>query len=49
MNEQKVTEVKVRNEHMQSVSAPAHWAYLIGVIAGSFLLMICLIAMLGST
>ena len=47
MNEHTVTEDMVRGEHLQEVNAGAHWAYLIGVIAGAFILMVGLIALLG--
>ena len=49
MNEPTVTEDKVRGEHLREVNAAAHWAYLIGVIAGAFILMVGLIAWLGTT
>jgi hypothetical protein len=47
VNEQTVTEEKIRNEHMKEVNVGAHWAYLIGVLAGAFILMVGLIAILG--
>jgi hypothetical protein len=49
VNEQEVTEDIVRREHLSEVNAAAHWAYLIGVIAGAFILMVGLIAVLGGT
>ena len=49
MNEERVTEDLVRGEHLTEVNAAAHWAYLIGVIAGAFILMVGLIALLGTT
>jgi hypothetical protein len=48
VNEQTVTEEKIRNEHMKEVNVGAHWAYLIGVIAGASILMVGLIALLGT-
>jgi hypothetical protein len=36
-------------EHLRQVNERAHWAYLIGVLAGGFVLMILVIAWLGST
>ena len=49
MDERNITDEDVRREHMASVNAPAHWLYMIGVLAVSFLLMIGLIALLGGT
>lgn len=49
MSELKVTEEKVRNEHLKEVNVPAHWAYLLAVLIGSGLLMIGLIALLGAS
>ena len=48
MNEQTVTEDSIRNEHMEEVNVGAHWAYLLGVIVVTFVLMVGLIALLGS-
>lgn len=39
----------VWEEHLQEVNQPAHWAYLFGVLVGSFLLMVALMAVLGAT
>jgi hypothetical protein len=47
--ELKVTEDDVREEHLREVNATAQWLYLGSVLAGGFLLMIGLIALLGST
>jgi hypothetical protein len=41
-------EEEVRNEHLAEVNVPAHWLYLFSVLGLSFLLMIGLIALLGS-
>ena len=48
MNEAEMTEDQVRKEHIESVNVGAHWAYLFGVLIGGLLLMISLIAILGS-
>ena len=47
MSEKSITEEQVRDEHLHAVSVPAHWAYLVGVIGGSLVLMLALIAFLG--
>jgi len=49
VSEQNVTEDKVRSEHLREVHVGAHWAYLLAVLFGGFLLMVALIAMLGAT
>jgi hypothetical protein len=49
VSDKNVTEDTVRNEHHKNVNVNAHWGYLIGVIAGAFVLMIGLIAILGTT
>jgi hypothetical protein len=49
MSERKVTEDDVRNEHLEEVNVAAHWAYLASVLLGAALLMVGLIALLGST
>jgi hypothetical protein len=46
MTELEITYDEVREEHVKGVKTPAHWAYLIGVLAGSFVLMVLLIALL---
>ena len=43
-----MSEDKVRAEHLKEVNVGAHWAYLLGVLVLSFLLMVGLIALLGS-
>ncbi len=45
-NEKTISEDDVRKEHLKSVNAPAHWAYLLGMLAGSFVLMVIFIALL---
>lgn len=47
-DEQTITEEDVRHEHLGSVNKSAHWAYLFGVLAASFVLMIAFIAVLGA-
>jgi hypothetical protein len=49
VKEQKVTEDMVRDEHLSEVNVAAHWAYLMGVLAGAFILMVGLVAILGTT
>jgi hypothetical protein len=49
VNERTVTEDVVRDEHQREVNAAAHWGYLVAVIAGAFILMVGLIALLGTT
>ena len=49
MSEEKITEVKVRNEHLREVNPPMHWAYLFGVLMGGLLLMVLLMALLGAS
>lgn len=44
-----VDQETVWNEHLREVHVGAHWAYLFGVLAGGFLLMVVLIALLGSS
>jgi hypothetical protein len=46
MTEEKITEVKVRNEHLGEINQPAHWAYLFAVLLGALALMVLLMAML---
>jgi hypothetical protein len=48
-DETEVDREQVRDEHLDEVQIGAHWAYLFGVLVGSFLLMIALIALLGSS
>lgn len=49
MSELKITEDQVREEHLGEVNVGAHWAYLFAVLLGGTLLMIGLIAFLGTT
>jgi hypothetical protein len=48
-DETKITQDQVWNEHLGEVHVGAHWAYLGAVLIGGFLLMVALIAFLGST
>jgi hypothetical protein len=44
-----VDEERVHQEHLATVHVRAHWAYLIGVLAGGTVIMLLFIAWLGST
>ena len=44
-----MNEDAVREEHLNEVHIGRHWAYLFAVLVGSFLLMVALIAVLGTT
>ena len=46
MNELEVSEDQVRKEHLASVNAPAHWAYLLGILGVGLALMLIFIAVL---
>ncbi len=46
--ETEVQEIDVQKEHLDGVRIGAHWAYLLGVLIGSTMLMVGLIALLGS-
>jgi hypothetical protein len=46
-NERSLSEDDVRDEHLANISQGAHWVYLFGVIIGSMLVMVALIALLG--
>jgi hypothetical protein len=43
-----MSEDRVRQEHLESVNVGAHWAYLFGVLIGGFVLMLGLMALIGS-
>jgi hypothetical protein len=47
-DETDIREDDVRAEHLQAVHVGGHWAYLLSVIVGAFLLMLGLIALLGA-
>jgi hypothetical protein len=49
MSERTVDLEQVWREHLQEVNQPAHWAYLVGALAGGTVLMLLLIAILGGT
>ena len=45
-SEAKITGEEVRQEHLAEVHVPAHWAYVLGMFATSFLIMVAFIALL---
>jgi hypothetical protein len=45
-DETEIQEDDIRAEHLREVSVPLHWAYLFGLLGGSFVLMLLLIAAL---
>jgi hypothetical protein len=49
MSERTIDADKVREEHLAEVNPSLHWAYLIGVLAGSTLVMLVVIAILGAS
>jgi hypothetical protein len=49
MDEKEVTVEQVEAEHLGEVSPGAHWAYVVGVLGISLLLMLALIAWLGAS
>jgi hypothetical protein len=49
MAEKDITIEQVEREHLEEVHRGAHWAYVVGVLGISFLLMLVLIAWLGGT
>ena len=46
-DESTISQEEVWQEHLANVHVGRHWAYMIGVLAGSFVLMVALIAILG--
>jgi hypothetical protein len=48
-SEQNVNVERVRQEHLAEVDQLAHWLYLIGVLAIGTVVMLLMIAWLGST
>jgi hypothetical protein len=48
VSEKDITEEQVREETISNVNVAAHYLYFAGVIVGAFLLMVALIAVLGS-
>jgi hypothetical protein len=49
MDERTIDEAQVRDEHLKAVNQGAQALYIIGVIGGSFVLMVLLIALLGAS
>ncbi|HEX5939912.1 MAG TPA: hypothetical protein VFZ12_06095 [Dehalococcoidia bacterium] len=47
-DERTITDQDVWEEHLGEVNVPLHWAYLVGVIVGAFLLMLGLLSLLGA-
>ena len=47
-DESTVTEDDVWKEHLRAVHQGRHWAYLLGVLGGSFTIMVTFIAWLGN-
>ncbi len=45
-SEQTISEEKVREEHLAEVNPTAHWAYMLGVLLVSTLVMVVFIALL---
>jgi hypothetical protein len=48
MSKKDPTQDDVWNEKLGEVNVPAHWAYLFGVLGGGFVLMLGILALLGS-
>ena len=49
MSEKDLSADDIRSEHLGEVDQRAHWLFLFGVLLGGCLLMLGLIALLGST
>ena len=49
MSEKDLTAEEIRAEHLEEVDQRAHWLFLVAVLGGGILLMLGLIALLGST
>jgi uncharacterized membrane protein YdcZ (DUF606 family) len=49
MDEREISVAEVEREHLEEVNQAAHWAYVVGVLGGSFLVMLAFIAWLGSS
>ena len=49
MSEPEMDQERVRQEHLDAVNTGAHWAYLLTVLVGGFVLMVALIGVLGAT
>jgi hypothetical protein len=49
MSERTIDREKVREEHLAEVNPAVHWAYLIAVVGGGFVVMLAVIAWLGGS
>ena len=49
VSEVDIREDDVRAEHVTNVNTAGHWAYLLAVLIGGFVLMVGFIALLGAT
>ena len=49
MTEKTIDQAAVRQEHLAEVHQPAHWAYLLGVMLGTTVVMLAFIAWLGAS
>jgi hypothetical protein len=49
MDEKGITIEQVEREHLEEVNRGAHWAYVVGVLGTSFLLMLAFITWLGAS
>ena len=49
MADKNITMEQVEAEHLNEVNPAAHWAYVVGVLSLSLLLMLALIAWLGAS
>ena len=45
-DESEITQDQVWDEHLKDVNVPLHWAYVLGVLGGGFLVMVALMALL---
>jgi hypothetical protein len=48
MSERDVSPEKVRSEHLKEVDERVQWAYVLAVLAGSTVVMLAFIALLGA-
>jgi hypothetical protein len=49
MNESQVDKEQVRREHLAAIDQRAHWAFLITVLGGGFVVMLLLMAALAGS
>jgi hypothetical protein len=49
MSDRTIDAEKVREEHLAEVRESLHWVYLVGVLVGSTILMLVLIALMGAS